>query len=356
MLGAAGVAAAQPVAVLIVNQDYRKLGPIGGPDPLPGLEAAFEEAGFKVISERDATTGEVLAAIRFMRAEGGSAEAAVFYYAGYVRQLNGRNFLIPVNADPRTAFDMLTQGIDVTSVRAAMADAGGRLSIAIVDGAYPDPTLDAIEGLGPGLAALTPDAGEAIVLGAQPGRILSPEARPSTVADAVRRAISQPTAPLTAIFARIVSESGRMPARAGAVQVATGTAMPDTLLPAAAPAAEPPAPEPEPEPDPGSSPVRKPAPTTSETTTADPAPAEPPPADPELAMDGPAFEATLDEGELKLVQIALRNIGLYRGPIDAVFGSGTREAILIFQRSRGEDPTGYLTKAQMNALLEVGGV
>ncbi len=55
------------------------------------------------------------------------------------------------------------------------------------------------------------------------------------------------------------------------------------------------------------------------------------------------FEATLTDQDRRRIQAALQEIGLYRAPIDGVFGPRTREAITIFQRSRGLPATGLLS-------------
>lgn len=371
-------AMAEPVAVIIANPEYRKLSPITTGDIAASLTGAFDDAGFRVIVEKNATTGEILAALRFLRAESGQADTVVFYFMGYVRQLNGKNFLIPVTADPRSAFDMLTQAIDFGSVRDAMRDAGGRLSIAIIDGAYPEATLDAIEGLGPGLAVEQAGSGEVILLGAPAEKLLSPDARPQIVAQAIERALANANRPVGTLMASIVAEASVSPARSGGMPINIGPDVPGDLIPEARtePVAQP-APEPEPAPETTEDQQGYEATTWSPSTstagtrpantipapsreTSEPEPEEQTarvaPNDPEAQMDGPAFEATLSEGRLRLIQIALRNIGLYKGPIDADFGPQTREAILIYQRSRGLDPTGFLTKVQMLTLFEVGGV
>lgn len=50
------------------------------------------------------------------------------------------------------------------------------------------------------------------------------------------------------------------------------------------------------------------------------------------------------------VQRTLARIGYYNGPIDGVFGPGTRDAIARFQRSRGLKVTGGLTQELLRKL------
>lgn len=65
----------------------------------------------------------------------------------------------------------------------------------------------------------------------------------------------------------------------------------------------------------------------------------------------PLNEQDLGWGQKRMIQEKLRLLGHYRGPIDAIMGPLTREAIQALQRERGEPVTGYLTVEQYQALL-----
>nr|WP_246776882.1 peptidoglycan-binding protein [Microvirga sp. VF16] len=62
-------------------------------------------------------------------------------------------------------------------------------------------------------------------------------------------------------------------------------------------------------------------------------------------------DAQLGQKQRRLIQQRLRELGLYTGPIDAIMGPLTREAIMGYQRSRSAAITGYLTAEQFDALL-----
>ncbi len=59
----------------------------------------------------------------------------------------------------------------------------------------------------------------------------------------------------------------------------------------------------------------------------------------------------LGQRQRRLIQQRLRDLGLYTGPIDAIMGPLTREAIMGYQKSRNASVTGYLTPEQYDALL-----
>jgi Putative peptidoglycan binding domain len=62
-------------------------------------------------------------------------------------------------------------------------------------------------------------------------------------------------------------------------------------------------------------------------------------------------ERMLGWDQRREIQRKLKNLGLYRGPIDAIFGPLTRQAIRDFQAQLGATQTGYLKPKQFERLL-----
>ena len=63
------------------------------------------------------------------------------------------------------------------------------------------------------------------------------------------------------------------------------------------------------------------------------------------------LEEALTTAEKADLQRVLATLGYYGGPIDALFGGGTREAIRRYQASIGAPETGWLTAGQMDDLM-----
>lgn len=63
-------------------------------------------------------------------------------------------------------------------------------------------------------------------------------------------------------------------------------------------------------------------------------------------------EALLGRSKKKVLQRKMRDLGFYNGPIDAIFGDLTRQAIKDYQSDVGDPATGYLTPGQIQALIE----
>ncbi len=63
-------------------------------------------------------------------------------------------------------------------------------------------------------------------------------------------------------------------------------------------------------------------------------------------------EALFGRSKRLQIQAALRERKLYIGPVDAIFGSLTRQAIKDYQKSIGAEASGYLTPQQMQSLTK----
>ena len=73
-----------------------------------------------------------------------------------------------------------------------------------------------------------------------------------------------------------------------------------------------------------------------------------------LSISGAAMAATLRVGssgeEVKTLQTKLKRWGYYTGSIDGVFGSGTKKAVIAFQKKNGLTPDGIVGSATLKAL------
>ena len=72
------------------------------------------------------------------------------------------------------------------------------------------------------------------------------------------------------------------------------------------------------------------------------------------SISGAAMAATLRVGssgeEVKTLQTKLKRWGYYTGSIDGVFGSGTKKAVIAFQKKNGLTPDGIVGPATLKAL------
>ncbi len=330
------------LALLAINEHYRELAPLATGSTSELLRDSLAQAGFRVELLRNPSNGVLLAALRRLHTRPDSVDTALIYFVGYARQLRDKNFLLPANADPKSAFDLLTQGVDLDGLRDAAATVAHRLGLVVVDGAYPEPRLDAIAELRPGLAPAPVANATLILLSAPPGNLLASDANPEALARAFSEALETTLSETSASVDAFATAFTARAARDGARQVVrfAGPELPPSFASevvattdaATAPASAEPA----------------------DAAAIDPAPSAPAAsAEPIAPVDAVEFEANLSDTQRRDVQRALRQIGLYRGAIDSQFGPLTRDAIQIFQRSRALPPTGRIDADLMHTLLDL---
>jgi uncharacterized caspase-like protein len=93
-----------------------------------------------------------------------SADVALFYYAGHGMQVQGTNWLLPIDASPTRAQDLDFQSVSADLVLKQMDGAGTRLNIVLLDACRNNPfaTL-ATRGVAMGLAQMRAPEGTLIV-------------------------------------------------------------------------------------------------------------------------------------------------------------------------------------------------
>ena len=69
--------------------------------------------------------------------------------------------------------------------------------------------------------------------------------------------------------------------------------------------------------------------------------------EPETEEELAVLEQSLSRSAKRALQRSLRDLGHYKGLVDGIFGPQTRAAIIEFQTSRDETPSGFLTRRQL---------
>jgi hypothetical protein len=180
-LACIGTAAAQGkrVALVVGNSAYRSVTPLGNPSNDARLIArTLASLGFTLIgggARIDLDKAGFDQAVRtFGQALPGS-EVALFYYAGHGLQVDGVNYLVPVDANPTRLQDLDFQMIDANVVLHQMEGSGTRLNLVVLDACRNNPFggRGLARAAAGGLAQMRAPEGTLISYATQPGNVAS---------------------------------------------------------------------------------------------------------------------------------------------------------------------------------------
>ena len=192
------------VALVIGNGAYAR-------DPLanPARDAALitetlRRVGFDIIHVQDADRKAMQDAItRFGRKLAAPDSVGLFYYAGHGVQVDGENFLLPIDVDIRAETEVRIQGVNLKEILITLRAAKSRLGIAILDACRNNPFVGLTRGLRRGLAAVQAPAGTLIAFSTAPGEVaLDGSNGNSPYTAALAKAIPAPNTTIETVFKR----------------------------------------------------------------------------------------------------------------------------------------------------------
>ncbi len=107
------------MALVLGNSKYQAVPVLDNPsNDAADLAQALRGVGFEVIEQRDATREAMAKAVRDFSERLRGADVALFFYAGHGLQMNGENYLLPVDAKSRAPpMCVSTPSISATSSR-----------------------------------------------------------------------------------------------------------------------------------------------------------------------------------------------------------------------------------------------
>jgi tetratricopeptide (TPR) repeat protein len=160
------------VALVIGNGSYRSVGRLPNPTrDATAVAAQLKLLGFEVIERYDQDMKAMRSALREFEGTLAGADWALVYYAGHGMELDGRNWLIPVDANLERATDVPDEAIELERVREAK-----RLRIVILDACRNNPYLSRMvmaggrsRAVARGLADIEPEHGEVVFYAARHG-------------------------------------------------------------------------------------------------------------------------------------------------------------------------------------------
>ena len=304
--------AAGRVALVVGNGTYAHIGPLPNPgNDAADMAAALRRLGFDVTTVRDADRNAMTEALRvFTRASAG-ADVSLVFYAGHGLEMDGVNYLVPVDAQLERDTDVRFEAVELDYVLAATV--GADLRVVILDACRNNPLARSMQRTGASRSVSRGSFGDLdeSLLGDET-LVAYAAAAGTTADDGVGRNSPYTSALLSYLEQPLEIGLLFREVRARVLEATEGRQRPHeyaSLL--------------------GEHYLRA-------ATGADPR----------------AVEAGLglDRSARRLVQQGLTRAGFSPGPSDGVFGPATRAAIRGWQTSRGTTGTGYLAAAEASAL------
>ena len=158
LLGAGSALAESRLALVIGQSAYKSVPAL--PNPANDAKAVSDmltDAGFAVTSASDLSQDEMRARISDFAgqvAAKGADTVALVFYAGHGLQIDGENYLVPVDVDPKREADIPIQAVRLNDVLNTLTSVPSRMRILLLDACRNNPFPELGKSAGHGLAII----------------------------------------------------------------------------------------------------------------------------------------------------------------------------------------------------------
>lgn len=132
------------VALIIGNSEYSTMGALtNAKNDATDMTKALQDLGFDVVSGTDLSKKQMREKIRLFdeALKKGDADKTIglFYYAGHGLEVDGDNYLVPIDADMQYQEDARDEGISLNLITSRMKYTKNRMNIVILDACRNNP-------------------------------------------------------------------------------------------------------------------------------------------------------------------------------------------------------------------------
>jgi uncharacterized caspase-like protein len=159
------------VALVIGNGDYPAGRLANAVLDARAMAVALRELGFEVLAHENAGYREMRRAMAAFGERLARDAVGLFYYAGHGLQVNGKNYLVPTDAEIKSERYVAAEALDAEGVLAQMQEAQTRVNIVILDACRDNPFTTRFRGLTRGLAFMAAPAGTYVAYATAPGSV-----------------------------------------------------------------------------------------------------------------------------------------------------------------------------------------
>ena len=157
------------------------------------IAATLRRQGFEVLLKENATKAQMNETVADFGEKLNEGDTALFFFAGHGMQVQGRNYLIPVDARITSKQRVRLETLDVDAVLDQMAAARARVSLVILDACRNNPFERRFRSVGGGLAQINAPEGTMIAYATAPGKVAADgEGANGLYTQELLRALGQP--------------------------------------------------------------------------------------------------------------------------------------------------------------------
>ena len=159
------------LALVIGNSAYQTA-PLKNPlNDAEDMTATLRKMGFTVILKKNADRRTMENTIRYFGKQLRGGGVGLFYFAGHGMQVDGRNYLIPIDAKIDSESDVKYEAVDAGRVLGKMEDAENQINIVILDACRNNPFSRSFRTSERGLARMDAPKGSLIAYATAPGEV-----------------------------------------------------------------------------------------------------------------------------------------------------------------------------------------
>lgn len=211
LFGAVPASAESRLALVIGQSAYKSVPALPNPaNDARAMSQMLTDAGFAVTTASDLSQDEMRARISDFAgqvAAKGADSVALVFYAGHGLQIDGENYLVPVDVDPKREADIPIQAVRLNDILYTLTSVPSRMRIVLLDACRNNPFPDLSKTAGHGLAIVDAKVGA-------PGTFVSFSTSPGAEAEdgsganspyttALLAAAKQPGIPIEDTFKRV---------------------------------------------------------------------------------------------------------------------------------------------------------
>jgi tetratricopeptide (TPR) repeat protein len=199
------------IALIIGNSAYRFAGALANPrNDASDVAAEFRRLGFGEVIERyDLTLAQLADELKKFGDMAEKADWAVVYYAGHGMEVDGINYLVPIDAQLKKASHISDEALPLDRL-VSKVEGASKLRLVILDACRNNPFATKAERdtrtrtIGKGLASIEPDGGTLIAFAARGGtEALDGQGRNSPYAQNLLRHLREPGLDVRFLFDKV---------------------------------------------------------------------------------------------------------------------------------------------------------